>query len=643
MADEELKRLAACLGEASELVFNLVSTSKTTRSIGNNQRQGDFRVEQEDKHQRSPNLELLGQRQSRLSAPTSSTSHVRHQRPRATATDSSAPGRSTTFANLGRVVSRAQGMMQQASSSGLYRRLSQSERLRATTSSSSPQFRSSSRGLPAKKPKVDESRPFEFVLVSFGEEDEGKNLKDGNVLLRGFVTLSTSDCEQVIKDKIAKAINTRFPIINGKDLIFLKANRRKLENIVTADNFDYKQVKLLAGQGAIYLKLKDSYEFMLEQTSLSDEDDDDFASKIDDHEEIPQMPCSDQTTNVANKDNLQIPVPQSPESRYEELLQADIIKCIAFCRENQIVEPVEVLRQVQKYIVQGRPLDAIADDTTLEGETNYILVNRQDVLGSMKEELKTISNPRLTLEVSFFGESAEDYGGPRREFFQLSLNAVKAKYFDSGWRSHVAADYEVVGLVLALSVLQNGLMPRFIPVELLEDVFNSDTNNPCVKSLQKGMDKVGLCQFVKEFPSLHFLFQDSSAYVLSFKRLACLLEPTFSEEGSNSRSFESSVYSTFIKYAREVASGKREGLNLESILQFATCSREEPPLGFAMKPSIHFCEAQSEVKWSFVPSGNTCINRLHLPRPTKDIPLPPEDDLFEVYDHAFMNTYFGRN
>ena len=149
------------------------------------------------------------------------------------------------------------------------------------------------------------------------------------------------------------------------------------------------------------MKLKDGYEFMLEQTSLSDEDDDDFASKIDDHEEIPQMPCSDQTTNVANKDNQQIPVPQSPESRHEELLQADIIKCIAFCRENQMVEPMKVLRQVQKYVVQGRPLDAIADDTTLEGETNYIPVNRQDALGSMKEELKTISNPGLTLEVSF--------------------------------------------------------------------------------------------------------------------------------------------------------------------------------------------------------------------------------------------------
>ena len=30
---------------------------------------------------------------------------------------------------------------------------------------------------------------------------------------------------------------------------------------------------------------------------------------------------------------------------------------------------------------------------------------------------------------------------------------MKTKYFDSGWQGHVAADYEVVGLVLALSVL----------------------------------------------------------------------------------------------------------------------------------------------------------------------------------------------
>ncbi len=90
--------------------------------------------------------------------------------------------------------------------------------------------------MPAKKLKVDESRLFEFVLVCFGEDDEEKSLKDDNVLLRGCPTLFTSDCEQIIKYKISKAIYTQFPIINGKDLIFLKAKRWKLENIVPADN-----------------------------------------------------------------------------------------------------------------------------------------------------------------------------------------------------------------------------------------------------------------------------------------------------------------------------------------------------------------------------------------------------------------------
>ena len=88
------------------------------------------------------------------------------------------------------------------------------------------------------------------------------------------MTLFASDSEKVIRSKLEKAINTEFPIDNGKDLVFLKANRRKLDKVVNTDGFDYRQIRLLAGQGAIYVKLKDGYNFMLEHTSLSDEDED---------------------------------------------------------------------------------------------------------------------------------------------------------------------------------------------------------------------------------------------------------------------------------------------------------------------------------------------------------------------------------
>ena len=131
--------------------------------------------------------------------------------------------------------------------------------------------------------------------------------------------------------------------------------------------------------------------------------------------------------------------------------------------------------------------------------------------------------------------------------------------------------------------------------------------------------------------------------MLSIKGLVHLLKPAFSEDGENSLILENSVYGVFIKYVREVAAGKREGLTLESVLQFVTGAQEEPVLGFVLKPSIEFVEAESNLKWSFLPTGNTCINKLRLPRPNRDIALSEEKELFEVYDFAFANAYFGRN
>ena len=75
------------------------------------------------------------------------------------------------------------------------------------------------------------------------------------------------------------------------------------------------------------------------------------------------------------------------------------------------------------------------------------------MLQSIKEEFETISNTRLTLEVKFYGEGAEDYGGPRKEFLSMSVNALKTKYFADGWRNHIAKEYETVGLVIGISVL----------------------------------------------------------------------------------------------------------------------------------------------------------------------------------------------
>ena len=38
---------------------------------------------------------------------------------------------------------------------------------------------------------------------------------------------------------------------------------------------------------------------------------------------------------------------------------------------------------------------------------------------------------------------------------------------------------------------------------------------------------------------------------------------------------------------------------------------------------------------SFLPTANTCVGNLQLPRPTHETPLPAEEQLFKKFDMAF--------
>ena len=57
--------------------------------------------------------------------------------------------------------------------------------------------------------------------------------------------------------------------------------------------------------------------------------------------------------------------------------------------------------------------------------------------------MEVLKHQRLTLAVGFYGESAEDNGGPRKEFFRLCLREIKATYFDNGLKDHLAQDYSI--------------------------------------------------------------------------------------------------------------------------------------------------------------------------------------------------------
>ena len=121
-----------------------------------------------------------------------------------------------------------------------------------------------------------------------------------------------------------------------------------------------------------------------------------------------------------------------------------------------------------------------------------------------------------------------------------------------------------------------------------------------------------------------------------------LLEPEFSSDGSNKRKSENEIYYFFVKYVREAAAGRLGTVTLSSILQFVTCCDNEPVLGFEIKPRITFPEAANGQKYDFLPKAHTCSFGLELPIDTREINIPPEAELFEIYNTAFLNAYFGK-
>ena len=83
------------------------------------------------------------------------------------------------------------------------------------------------------------------------------------------------------------------------------------------------------------------------------------------------------------------------------------------------------------------------------------MINRLDVFNIAKEELSGNNDLRKTAEVSFYGETARDYGGLRQEFFRLCLQGINEKHFVHGLREEMIDDFNIIGVIFVLSILQN--------------------------------------------------------------------------------------------------------------------------------------------------------------------------------------------
>ena len=87
-------------------------------------------------------------------------------------------------------------------------------------------------------------------------------------------------------------------------------------------------------------------------------------------------------------------------------------------------------------------------------------------------------------------------------------------------------------------------------------VYGSVVDVLCIRQYELILEIISfhiVLQIGSVLPSLVHLFRPTQT-TLTLKALIQILKPKFSEEGSNSRRLENSVYSAYLKYLRAVAS-----------------------------------------------------------------------------------------
>ena len=62
------------------------------------------------------------------------------------------------------------------------------------------------------------------------------------------------------------------------------------------------------------------------------------------------------------------------------------------------------------------------------GRNYFIAVDRDNILETTFDELRSVEDPRITFQVEVYGEQAQDSGGPRKEWIRLCNQQTNTKY-----------------------------------------------------------------------------------------------------------------------------------------------------------------------------------------------------------------------
>ena len=103
--------------------------------------------------------------------------------------------------------------------------------------------------------------------------------------------------------------------------------------------------------------------------------------------------------------NMSTDITLNLENKIKDIIiDKEIVDIIEHCKTKDLNNPVEVLKYMQTRLVQGRPLEIEDVTQCISGATNFIMVDRSDLINTGLEEIQHISNKFVTLEVQFYNE-----------------------------------------------------------------------------------------------------------------------------------------------------------------------------------------------------------------------------------------------
>lgn len=288
--------------------------------------------------------------------------------------DQQSTSNTSNISNVTQAMENARAMIRSSTSSGTFRRLNRTERLRSAP-------------YPSKKPQVKQAskkkKAMEFALLKCfdGSTDEDDhNLKWDSAIANGITTVDEEANEDCIRKLIKDSVSSKFPLIQKQDFEFVKVRQKKITKLELGPGteYDYTVVKKMIGQGILYVKVKEGFECLYEDANDSD---DLLEIKPSNRKSSNESDSSDKPSTVEqSKDTISDNESsfETPEKVLED--KPTTINPYQYLIDEiaDMSDPVELLRYLQKRLIKGRKLDistaSDVDPEELQNATNYISV-----------------------------------------------------------------------------------------------------------------------------------------------------------------------------------------------------------------------------------------------------------------------------